>query len=291
MSFPVSTCGKHSDSIPAAAGIGLRGPYHQAFLDDSPEVAWLEVHSENYMAPDSVAAGALTRIRERYPISLHGVGLSIGSTDPLNSNHLKRLRQLADRTQPGLISEHLSWGSIEGEYLHDLLPLPYTEEALAHFVARVDAVQAALGRTIAIENVSSYLQFSHSTISEPDFLAEVAARSGCKLLLDINNVFVSAINHGFHPDEYIGAIPKHQVVEIHLAGHSEQFFDGRTVLVDTHDRHICAEVWELFRRAYEALPDVPVLIEWDANLPELDVLLAEARSAQEIMERDHVIAA
>jgi hypothetical protein len=171
------------------------------------------------------------------------------------------------------------------------LPLPYTEEALAHFVERVDAVQAALGRTIAIENVSSYLQFAHSTISEPDFLAEVATRSGCNILLDINNVFVSASNHGFDPDEYIRAIPQDRVVEIHLAGHSEQRFDGRTVLVDTHDRQVCAEVWELFRRAYQVLPDVPVLIEWDARLPELDVLLTEARTAQEIMEQDHAIAA
>jgi uncharacterized protein (UPF0276 family) len=291
MSSPVSTYGKHPDSIPAAAGIGLRGAYHQAFLDDSPDVAWLEVHSENYMAPDSVACGALTRIRERYPISLHGVGLSIGSTDPLNASHLERLRQLADQIQPGLISEHLSWSSIDGEYLHDLLPLPYTEEALAHFVARVDAVQTALGRTIAIENVSSYVQFAHSTISEPEFLAEVAARSGCGILLDINNVYVNARNHGFCPNKYIDAIPKGSVAEIHLAGHSEQRFDGRPVLVDTHDRAVCPEVWNLFRSTRAVLPEVPVLIEWDANLPELDILLAEARTAQEIMDRDHAVAA
>jgi hypothetical protein len=291
MSSPVSTYGKQPDSIPAAAGIGLRGPYHQAFLDDSPDVAWLEVHSENYMAPDSVAADALTRIRERYPISLHGVGLSIGSTDPLNSEHLIRLRQLADRIQPGLISEHLSWSSIQGEYLHDLLPLPYTEEALAHFVARVDAVQAALGRTIAIENVSSYVQFSHSTISEPEFLAEVAARSGCTILLDVNNVYVSATNHGFCPIDYINAIPNDSIAEIHLAGHSEQRFDGRTVLVDTHDRAVCSEVWDLFRSARAALQAAPVLIEWDAQLPDLDVLIAEARTAQNIMDQDHAIAA
>ena len=291
MPSPVSTCGKHPDSIPAAAGIGLRGPYHQEFLVDSPDVAWLEVHSENYMMPDSVAAGALTRIRERYPISLHGVGLSIGSTDPLNSGHLERLRQLADRIRPGLISEHLSWSSIQGEYLHDLLPLPYTEEALAHLVDRVDAVQAALGSTIALENVSSYLQFSHSTISEPEFLAEVAARSGCAILLDINNVYVSATNHGYDPNDYIDAIPPNRVAEIHLAGHSEQRFDGRTVLVDTHDGRVCPDVWDLFRKALSKLAEVPVLIEWDANLPELDVLLAEARTAREIMEQDRAIAA
>ncbi|MGD2168060.1 MAG: DUF692 domain-containing protein, partial [Gammaproteobacteria bacterium] len=253
--------------------------------------AWLEVHSENYMAPDSVAAGVLTRIRERYPISLHGVGLSIGSTDPLNLTHLRRLRQLANRIQPGLISEHLSWSSIQGEFLHDLLPLPYTEEALAHFVARVDAVQTALGRTIAIENVSSYLQFAHSTISEPEFLAEVATRSGCGILLDVNNVFVSASNHGYRPMDYIDAIPADRVVEVHLAGHSEQVIDGRRVLVDTHDGPVCGEVWNLFRKTISRLGNVPVLIEWDAQLPDLAVLLGEAQTAQEVMERDDAIAA
>lgn len=291
MSSPVSTCGKSPDSIPATAGIGLRGPHHQAFLDESPEVSWLEVHSENYMAMDSVATAALTRIRERFPISLHGVGLSLGSSDPLNFDHLVRLRRLADRIGPGLVSEHLSWSSINGEFLHDLLPLPYTEEALGHFVDRVDAVQTVLGRQIAIENVSSYLQFAHSTISEPEFLAEVSRRSGCGILLDVNNVYVSAANHGFCPIRYIDAIPHDRVVEIHLAGHSEQRFEGRSVLVDTHDRPVCDAVWDLFRATRKKLHDVPVLIEWDSRLPELDVLLAEARTARRIMEPDHAIAA
>ena len=172
-----------------------------------------------------------------------------------------------------------------------MLPLPYTEEALAHVVTRVDAVQTALGRKIAIENVSSYLQFAHSTISEPEFLAEVVARSGCAILLDINNVFVSATNHGFCPIDYIDAIPKGSVVEIHLAGHSKQRFDNRTVLIDTHDRPVCSAVWDLFRQSRSVLPDVPVLIEWDSQLPELDVLLAEARTAQQIMDQSHALAA
>jgi uncharacterized protein len=291
MPAPVSTYGKNPAPIPTTAGIGLRGPHHQAFLDDSPDVAWLEVHSENYMAPDSVAAAALMKIRERYPISLHGVGLSIGSTDPLNSAHLERIRQLADRIEPGLVSEHLSWSSIEGEYLHDLLPLPYTEEALEHFSARIDAIQTALGRTIAIENISSYLQFTHSTISEPEFLTEVAARTGCGILLDINNVYVSASNLGFCPFGYLDAIPKNRVVEIHLAGHSPQTFESRRVLVDTHDRPVCTEVWTLFRAAQTEMNHVPVLIEWDARIPELSVLLAEARKARQIMERGHAFAA
>jgi len=291
MSAPVPTRGMNPVSIPAAAGIGLRGAYHQAFLDGSPDVAWLEAHSENYMASDSVAAETLIKVRERYPISLHGVGLSIGSMDPLNTGHLKRLRQLADRIQPGLVSEHLSWGSIEGEYLHDLLPLPYTEEALEHFIARVDYVQEALGRTIAIENVSSYVEYAHSTISEPEFLSEISARTGCGILLDINNVYVSASNHDFCPVTYIDAIPKDRVVEIHLAGHSEQIFEGQTVLVDTHDRPVCPGVWALFRAAHGRLRHAPVLIEWDAQLPDLRVLLAEAQTAQQIMDQGHALAA
>ena len=243
------------------------------------------------MVPDSVAAGALTKIRERYPVSLHGVGLSIGSTDPLNDFHLKRLRALADRVAPGLVSEHLSWGSIGGQYLHDLLPLPFTEEALDHFVARVDAVQAALGRTIAIENVSSYIRFAHSTMSEPEFLAELSARTDCAILLDLNNVFVSATNHGFCANAYLEAIPFDRVAEIHLAGHSEQEFDGHKVLVDTHDGPVSDDVWSLFKAARAALPNVPVLIEWDAQLPALDVLLAEAGRAQAIMDEVHAVAA
>ena len=287
----VTTCGSTLDPIPVAAGIGLRGPYHQAFLDESPDVAWLEVHTENYFAPDSVAASALTKIRERYPVSLHGVGLSIGSTDPLNTRHLERLRQLIRRIQPGIVSEHLSWSSIDGEYLHDLLPLPYTEEALRHFVARVDAVQTALGRPLAIENVSSYLRYAHSTISEPEFLAEVSAQTGCGILLDINNVYVSGTNLEYCPASYLDAIPAERVVEIHLAGHSRQLFDGREVLIDTHDRPVSGRVWDLFENSLEKFNNVPVLIEWDARLPELSVLIDEARTVQRFMDQDHALAA
>lgn len=291
MSPRIPTYGNTSDSIPATAGIGLRGPHHQAFLEDTPDIAWLEVHSENYMAPDSVAAGALMSIRDRYPISLHGVGLSIGSTDLLNTAHLSRLRQLIERIEPGIVSEHLSWSSIDGEYLHDLLPLPYTEEALRHFVSRVDAVQTALAKTIAIENVSSYLQYAHSTISEPEFLAELAARTGCGIVLDINNVYVSASNHGFSPIDYIEAVPSRHVAEVHLAGHSQQRFHGRPILVDTHDGPVCEDVWSLFRAAYPRLTHVPVLIEWDARLPELEILIAEAQKAQRIMDQSDALAA
>jgi hypothetical protein len=274
-------------SIPAAAGIGLRGAHHQTVLDQTPDVAWFEVHSENYLAPDSVAAKTLLEIRKRYPLSLHGVGLSLGSTDPLNLEHLDRLKALIDHVSPGLLSEHLSWSSVGGNYLHDLLPLPYTEEALVHVSSRIEEVQERLDRTLSIENVSSYLQFAHSTISEPEFLAEISRRTGCGILLDVNNVYVSAVNLGFVPSEYLAAIPMDRVTEIHLAGHSEQVFDGQTVLVDTHDHPVCDAVWKLFGTVMRNSPPVPVLIEWDAQLPGLDVLMAEAEKAQLIMDRKH----
>ena len=185
----------------------------------------------------------------------------------------------------------MSWGSIGGRYLHDLVPLPYTEEALRHVVDRIDAVQSALNRTISIENISSYLQYAHSTIDEPTFLAEVAERTDCGILLDINNVFVSASNLDFSSLDYINAIPAHKVTEIHLAGHSTQEFAGQSLLVDTHDAPVCDEVWALFELGIRRLPPVPVLIEWDAQLPALDVLLEEARKAQRIMDADYAIAA
>lgn len=291
MHAPLSIHGATPEPIPAAAGIGLRGPHHQEFIDTRPEVAWLEVHSENYMSLDSVATAALTKIRQSYPISLHGVGMSIGSTDSLNTRHLKRLRRLVERVEPGLVSEHLSWGSINGRYLHDLLPLPYTEEALDHVVDRINVVQAMLNRLICIENVSSYLQYAHSTIDEPEFLVEVATRTGCGILLDINNVYVSASNHGFSPIRYIDAIPADHVIEIHLAGHSEQTFDGQPILVDTHDSPVCGNVWSLFELAQRRFPSVPVLIEWDSKLPSLKTLLAEAQRAQQVMDSNHAIAA
>jgi len=287
----VSGSVKGPKPIPAAAGIGLRGPHHRQFLAEKPHVSWLEVHSENFFAEHSIACGALERIREDYPLSLHGVGLSMGSVDPLQTEHLHRLRCLADRLEPGLISEHLSWGSIDGSFLNDLLPLPYTQEALDHMVRRVGQVQALLGRQILIENVSSYLDFAISAMPEWEFLSALARRSGCGILLDINNIYVNAINHGFDPNDYINYIAPQFVHEMHLAGHSVQVFQGREILIDTHDTPVCEEVWVLFEAAVRRFGTRPTLIEWDSDLPPLQTLLAEAERAQAILDEAHDLAA
>ncbi len=277
--------------IPAKAGIGLRGPYHSKFLNDIPAVPWLEVHSENFFAPESIALSALEQIRENYPLSLHGVGLSIGSAGPLAQDHLTKLAQLIDRLDPGLVSEHLCWGSVGGYHLNDLLPLPYTEEALDHMAERIGQVQDYLGRQLLIENVSSYMEFEDSTIPEWDFLTAVATRSGCGILLDINNIYVSAKNHGFDPNDYLESIPAELVGEIHLAGHSEQVFDDESVLVDTHNAPVCADVWALFEAALQRTGSLPTLIEWDSELPPLATLLEEAHKAQALMDGAHELAA
>ncbi len=277
--------------IPAAAGIGLRGPHHSEFISESPKAAWLEAHSENFFSPGSIALGALEKIREDYPVSLHGVGLSIGSDGPIAQDHLEKLSDLVSRVQPGLVSEHLCWGSIGGYHLNDLLPLPYTEEALAHMADRICQVQDYLGRELLIENVSSYMEFRDSTIPEWEFLACVAERSGCGILLDVNNIFVSAKNHGFDPLEYLDAIPADKVGEIHLAGHSEQVFDDQSVLVDTHNAPVCEEVWTLYEELLNRIGPRSTLIEWDSELPALSVLLDEAGKAQTLIDRAHELAA
>ncbi len=277
--------------IPAAAGIGLRGPYHTQFLTDAPSVAWLEAHSENFFAADSIACSALERIRENYPLSLHGVGLSLGSAGPLDQEHLTKLGRLVERFDPGLVSEHLCWGATGGYHLNDLVPLPYTEEALVHVAERISQAQDFLGRQILIENVSSYIEFKDSTIPEWEFLTLVSARSGCGILLDINNIYVSAKNHGFLATDYIDAIPADRVGEIHLAGHSVQVFEDQAVLVDTHDAPVCDEVWTLFEAALRRIGPRPTLIEWDSEFPALAVLLAEAQKAQDLMDEAHELAA
>lgn len=277
--------------IPAAAGIGLRGPYHAEFLQGRPAVAWLEAHSENFFAEDGIALGVLERIRGDYPLSLHGVGLSIGSVDPLDEAHLKKLSRLIERVEPGVISEHLCWGSIGGRYLNDLLPLPYTEEALTHMVDRIEQIQDVLGRRLLIENVSSYLEFVDSAIPEWEFLTAVAERSGCGLLLDINNIYVNAVNHGFDPGTYIEAIPADRVVEMHLAGHTVRAYGDREILVDTHNAPVCEDVWALFERTVRRMGARPTLIEWDSDYPPLDTLIGEADKAQSILDRAHELAA
>lgn len=272
-------------SIPAIAGIGLRGPHQARFLNDKPAAGWLEAHSENYFAEDGIALATLERIRADYPVSLHGVGLSLGSVDPLDTGHLASLARLVERIEPGLVSEHLSWGAVDGRHLNDLLPLPYTEEALAHVAGRIEQVQERLGRPILVENVSSYLEFTSSTMPEWEFLVEAATRSGARILLDVNNIYVNSQNHGFTANDYIESIPVELVGEIHLAGHTVQRYDGHEILVDTHNALVCDEVWTLYDAAIARFGATPTLIEWDSELPPVEALLAEAARAQRTMDR------
>jgi uncharacterized protein (UPF0276 family) len=274
-------------ALPAVAGIGLRAPHVAEVRDSRPSIGWLEVHSENYFVDGGPALAALEAIRADYPVSLHGVGLSLGSADPLDVEHLARLKRLASRIDPSAVSEHLCWSHVDGHHLNDLLPLPLTDESLALVCDRVDAVQFALGRALLVENVSSYLRFDSDTIAEWDFVVAVVRKSGCKLLLDVNNVYVNAVNHGFDPHAYLAAIPAWSVAEIHLAG-----YDARgPCLIDTHGSRVAAPVWALYRAAIERFGPKPTLLEWDTDIPALGVLLDEAAQAQAILdEHRHAIA-
>jgi uncharacterized protein (UPF0276 family) len=278
-------------TIPAQAGIGLRAAHYAEVLEGRPAVGWLEVHSENYFGGGGRPLDYLERIRANYPISLHGVGLSLGSTDPLDPAHLGKLKALVQRIEPGFVSDHLSWGSVDGRYFNDLLPLPYTEEALRHFCWRVIDAQEFLGRRILIENPSTYLQFAESIIPEPEFLREVARITGCGILLDVNNVHVSAFNHGFDAARYLDAIPPRCVGELHLAGHTRVGDGHDALLIDTHSLPVSDPVWSLYERALQRFGPVPTLIEWDAELPPLATLVAEAGRAQDMMEPPHARAA
>ncbi|MDH4275935.1 MAG: DUF692 domain-containing protein [Gammaproteobacteria bacterium] len=275
----------------ALTGVGLRAEHYLEFTRDHPPIGWIEVHSENYFGAGGPHVNTLTELRANYPLSLHGVGLSLGGTDPLDVTHLEKLKHLILRTQPWVVSEHLAWSAFQGRHFNDLLPLPYTEEALNNCAARITQMQDQLKRQILIENPSSYLSFNHSTISEPEFLGALCARTGCGILLDINNVYVSAINHGFDPIHYLNCIPTAPVGEIHLAGHSIRHFNDATVLIDTHDQPVSAAVWTLYEYVVSRFPAVPVLIERDSNLPPLQELLNEAQRAQSILEASNVIAA
>jgi uncharacterized protein len=273
-----------SSPIPAKAGIGLRSQHHQAVLDARPDVAWMEVHTENYMGGGSPIR-CLEAIRRDIPISLHGVGLSLGSAEGLDQAHLDRIRQVAERIEPDLMSEHIAWSVSGGAYLADLLPLPMTEEALAVVCRHVDQVQSALGRRILVENPSTYMQFRHSTIPEWEFMAAVAARAGCSILCDVNNIYVNAKNHGWDPLAYLAALPPDAIGEIHLAGHSiRQLADGVTLRIDDHASRVINEVWLLYEEALRRFGPVPTLIEWDQNVPPLEVLVEEARHADALID-------
>ena len=275
------------DALPVAAGIGLRAPHLRHVQAERPPVAWFEVHSENYFADGGPALAALDRIRADYPLSLHGVGMSLGSTDPLARAHLAKLARLIARVDPALVSEHLCWSGVEGRHFNDLLPLPYTDEALSHVCSRVAEVQDYLGRQIAVENVSSYFAFAEATIPEWEFVAAVARRTGCRLLLDVNNIYVNAVNHGFSADAYLMAIPPDAVAEIHLAG----FDASGPCLIDTHGTRVAPEVWALYRRAIARFGPRPTLLEWDLDLPAFAVLEDEAATAQAILAAHHALAA
>jgi uncharacterized protein (UPF0276 family) len=259
-------------------GVGLRREHFERVLAAPTRVDWFEVISENFMVEGGRPLHVLEQVRRDYPVVLHGVSLSIGSTDPLDTRYLHRLGQLAARIEPAWISDHLCWTGVGGHNAHDLLPLPYTEEALEHVVARLVAVQERLGRRIALENVSTYLEFRGSTLPEWEFLAEVAARADCGILLDVNNVYVSASNHGFDPEKYLAAIPAERVWQVHLAGHS----DRGDHLLDTHSCRVAPGVWELYRSATRRVGGVASLIEWDENVPDWDALEAESLRARDV---------
>jgi len=267
----------------ARAGIGLRAPHVGELLATRPAVPWLEVHPENYMMGGATLA-SLETARRDYPVSFHGVGLSLGSAGEIDRLHLERIKTLVDRIEPCLVSEHLSWSTSGGAYLNHLLPLPYTDETLAVVASHIHEGQETLGQSILIENPSSYLRFRHSTIPEPEFLAELARRTGCRLLCDVNNIYVTAWNLGLDAIGYLDALPTTTVGEIHVAGHALNDADGQTILIDDHGSHVAPPVWTLYREALQRFGPVPTLVEWDTDIPELSVLLAEACTADSLLE-------
>lgn len=264
-------------------GVGLRHPHMRHFIQEKTNAGWLEIHSENYFEPHSVARQQLRDIAQHYPISCHGVGLSLGSVERVNPQHLLHLKNLVDELNPILISDHLSWSQSGGHHFNDLLPLPYTEEALQVFCRNVLDVQDTLGRAIMIENPSSYLAFQHSTIDEWDFLAEVHQRTDCRLLLDLNNIHVSAFNHSFDRHEYIQGTPLSAVDEIHLAGFTVKTLEQGEIWIDTHSHPVSDEVWDLYRYWLQVAGPRHTLIEWDLDIPQPEVLLEEASKAQSLL--------
>jgi uncharacterized protein (UPF0276 family) len=273
--------------IPLRAGVGLKAEHYEAILRSRPNIGWFEIHAENYMGDGGPPHHFLESIRDLYPISLHGVGLSIGGSGPLDKEHLQRLKALNERYRPGLFSEHLAWSSHEGVYFNDLLPVPYTEEAVARVGDHIDEVQDALGRRMLLENPSTYICFTDSTMSEIEFLERVVDRTGCGLLLDVNNVFVSATNQGYSPERYIDSFPLEQVGEIHLGGHAEDEDDqGEILLIDAHDRPVIDPVWALYERVIRKGGRRATLIEWDTDVPDWPDLFEEALRAERVLVKD-----
>jgi hypothetical protein len=271
-------------NLPACAGVGFKPAHFRDILAAAQPIGFLEVHAENYMGAGGPPHAQLAALRERYALSVHGVGLSIGSMRPLNRDHLARLKKLCDRYAPDSFSEHLAWSSHGDVYLNDLLPLPYTEQTLARVVEHVDEVQTTLGRRMLLENPSTYIRFAESTIAEVDFLKEASTRTGCGLLLDVNNVFVSANNHGTQPLSYLDSFPLDRVKEIHLGGHDEETDDaGAPLLIDTHGTPVAEAVWALYAHVIGRAGPIATLIEWDNDVPDWPTLRAEAVAAQDIL--------
>ena len=270
---------KRYQALPAQAGIGLRSQHVKEILSVQPDIPYLEVLVDNYLTPGGIHLAQLEQIRSHYPISFHCVGMSIGSVDPINFAYLEKIKQLRDRFAPNTISDHLCWTQYAGQNFHDLLPLPYTEEALEHLCQRIHKIQDYLQSPLIIENVSSYITFNESSYTEGEFLAELAKRSGCQLLLDINNLYVSAQNHHFDPMAYLSALSPTQIAQYHLAGHEKK----ADYLLDAHNNPVSTEVWELFGKAVQKFGARPTLIEWDNEIPKLSTLLSEAETAQTIL--------
>ncbi|PIR39722.1 MAG: hypothetical protein COV35_03315 [Alphaproteobacteria bacterium CG11_big_fil_rev_8_21_14_0_20_39_49] len=266
-------------------GIGLRGKHYKEVLENTPKVNWFEVHSENFFAKGGMAIHILERVREKYPLSFHGVGLSLGSAEGLSDEHLKKLKNIVDRFKPALVSEHISWSNIGSTTLNDLLPLPYTDESLSVLVDNIKHTQDYLGRKILVENPSSYLEYSDSTMTEWEFIQKTVEQSGCGLLLDVNNIYVTCKNHNLDTNEYLQNIPYDAVGEIHLAGFEEKQIEDKSILIDTHGDKVSDDVWKLYEQVIKLSGSVPTLIEWDTNIPELGVLLNEAKKAQDILNR------
>jgi uncharacterized protein (UPF0276 family) len=274
-------------AVPARAGVGLKPQHYRDILDRRPDLGFFEIHAENYMGQGGPPHHHLGRIRERYPLSLHGVALSIGGLRRPDPDHLGRLKALIGRYQPGLFSEHLAWSTHDGAYYNDLLPLPYTEATLARVCAHIDETQAALGVPMLLENPSTYVRFEESTLGEIEFLREICRRTGCGLLLDVNNVFVSGTNHNYDPLAYLDAFPAEHVGEIHLAGHDQRIDDaGAPLVIDAHGAPIARSVWDLYAHALRRTGPQPTLIERDANVPPFAELVAEAAAADRILARE-----
>lgn len=274
--------GWRAGSAPRRAGVGLRGVHHADWLEHRPVCGWLEAHAENYFADGGPLPALLEDLHRDYPLALHGVGLGLAGPDPLDRTHLKRLKALVDRHQPELVSEHLCWGAAGGVHFNDLLPVPFTQESLDLVGSRIEELQETLRRTVLIEHLASYLRFIEDEIPEAEFITALVRRTGCGLLLDLNNLHINAHNHGLDAQAFLAGLPAEAIGEIHLAGHMQSTIDGQSVLIDTHGSAVCDEVWQLYRTALQRFGSRPTLIEWDNDVPALEVLLEEAARADAI---------